>query len=65
MNTPHKMQDLRHVDTGLSEEQRSAALYECKLLKALRALGKNWLLHPQYSGHYVPELHARAGARSL
>jgi hypothetical protein len=65
MNTPRKMQDLRHVQTGLTPEQRVAALNENKRFKALRMLGTNWLLHPQYSGHYKPEMHVRIGARSL
>lgn len=59
MKTPIKNQDLRHVDTELTASERTAALTECKLMKAKRNLGTYWLLHPNYSGHYQPELHAR------
>lgn len=59
MKTPIKNQDLRLVDTALTASERVAALNECKLLKAKRNLGTHWLLHPNYSGHYQPELHAR------
>ena len=59
MKTPIKNQDLRHVDTALTASERIAALNECKLLKSIRNLGTHWLLHPNYSGHYQPELHAR------
>jgi hypothetical protein len=58
MNIP-KMTDLRHVDTGLSAEQRLAALNESKAMKAIKSLGNRWLLAKDYDGHYQPELHAR------
>lgn len=57
MNTPQRMTDLRHVDSGLTPEQRIAAINQSKALKSIRALGNNWLLHPEYSGNYQPELH--------
>lgn len=60
MRTPAKNTDLRHVDTGLSPTERAAAVRDGKLQKAIRALGTNWLLHPQYAGHYQPELHQRS-----
>lgn len=65
VTTPRKMTDLRHVDTGLSAEQRIDALNECKLFRSLRQLGKHWLLHPEYSGHYIPELHSSNATRTL
>lgn len=61
MNIP-KMTDLRHVETGLTAEQRLAALNESKAMKAIKTLGNRWLLAKDYDGHYQPELHAR-GAR--
>jgi len=59
MRTPTKNTDLRHVQTGLTPAERAAAVHEGKLQKSIRALGANWLLHPQYTGHYQPELHKR------
>jgi hypothetical protein len=59
MQTPAKNTDLRHVSTDLSPAERNAAIREGKLQKAIRALGTNWLLHPQYAGRYQPELHKR------
>jgi hypothetical protein len=61
MNIP-KNTDLRHIETGLTAEQRLAALNECKALKAIRGLGNRWLLARDYNGHYEPELHARGAA---
>lgn len=60
MNTPARNSDLRHIDTCslLTEEERIAAINQSKALKSIRALGNNWLLHPEYSGNYQPELHA-------
>lgn len=48
--------DLRHFETGLSDEERRQAIQECRRLKAIDALGDKWLLSPNYSGHYRPEL---------
>lgn len=59
MQTPKKMDDLKDWNTGLTAEQRLAALNECKALKAIRWLGNRWLLARDYNGHYEPELHAR------
>ena len=59
MQTPKKMQDLKDFDTGLSAEQRLAALNESKAMKAIKSLGNRWLLAKDYDGHYQPELHAR------
>lgn len=61
METPRQNEDLRHVSSNLTADERVAAINECKVLKSIRALGRNWLLHPEYSGHYQPELHARQG----
>lgn len=61
MNIP-KNTDLRHIDTGLTAEQRLAALNESKAMKAIKALGNRWLLARDYNGHYEPELHARGAA---
>jgi hypothetical protein len=60
--TPQRNEDLRHIETGLTFEQRIAAINECKALKAIRGLGNRWLLAKDYDGHYRPELHARSGA---
>jgi predicted aspartyl protease len=57
-----KNTDLRHIETGLTAEQRLAALNESKAMKAIKALGNRWLLAKDYDGHYQPELHARGGA---
>jgi hypothetical protein len=62
METPKKMQDLKDFDTGLSAEQRLAALNESKAMKAIKSLGNRWLLAKDYDGHYQPELHARGVA---
>lgn len=59
MQTPAKNTDLRHVPTALSPVERNAAVRESKLLKSIRDLGTKYLLHPQYNGHYQPELHKR------
>lgn len=48
--------DLRHIETGLSEEERQAAIIESRRLKAIDALGDKWLGSPNYNGHYRPEL---------
>lgn len=60
MKSPAKNQDLRHFDTGLTLEERANAITEGRILKSIRALGRNWLLHPEYSGHYQPELHRKS-----
>lgn len=59
VTTPRKNEDLRHFETTLTAEERRDAILECKLFRALNTLGKKWLLHPEYNGHYTPELHAR------
>ncbi len=51
-----KNTDLRLVETGLTEDERIAAINESKRLQAIRALGNRWLLAPDYCGHYRPEL---------
>lgn len=52
--------DLRHCDTGLSADERLAAINESKRLQAIRALGNRWLLAKDYDGHYRPELMRKA-----
>lgn len=52
--------DLRHVETGLTDEERREAILECRRLKAIEALGDKWLGSPNYNGHYVPELTRKA-----
>ena len=59
MQTPKKMDDLKDWETGLTAEQRLAALNESKAMKAIRELGNRWLLARDYNGHYEPELHGR------
>ena len=51
-----KNTDLLTIETGLSEDERREAVQECRRLKAIDALGDRWLLSPNYSGHYEPEL---------
>lgn len=52
--------DLRHYDTGLSADERLAAINESKRLNAIRALGNRWLLAKDYDGNYRPELMRKA-----
>ncbi|QTO46362.1 hypothetical protein [Burkholderia latens] len=54
--------DLRHVETGLSEAERLAAVTESKRLRAIRQLGNRWLLAKDYTGHYVPILTKKGAA---
>ena len=56
MNTPEKMVDLRHVETGLSDEEKHLAILESRRLQQIRELGDKWLGSLNYSGHYVPAL---------
>jgi len=48
--------DLRHFDSGLSEDERIAALNENKRFQSIKALGDKWLLSRDYTNHYVPVL---------
>lgn len=59
VTTPRKNEDLRHFNSTLTAEERLQARNEGKRQKWLAALGTKWLGHPQYSGNYQPELHAR------
>ncbi|KWN80828.1 hypothetical protein WM24_23620 [Burkholderia ubonensis] len=54
--TPQRNQDLKDFQTALAPDERLAAINENKRLQAIRALGSRWLLSPDYSGHYRPEL---------
>lgn len=54
--------DLRHCDTGLSADERLAAINESKRLQAIRALGSRWLLAKDYDGHYEPILSPKVAA---
>jgi hypothetical protein len=48
--------DLRNYQTGLSDDDRLAAINESKRLQAIQRLGSRWLLAKNYDGHYQPEL---------
>lgn len=61
--TPHRGDDLRHVQTFLTPDERAAALIECKRLKAIEQLGTKWLLAKDYDGHYKPELMKKVAAQ--
>lgn len=52
----HKMTDLRHVETGLTEMEKHEAILESRRLQQIRELGDKWLGSLNYSGHYVPAL---------
>ncbi|MEX3914830.1 hypothetical protein AB4Y43_01095 [Paraburkholderia sp. BR10872] len=54
--TPQRGDDLRHIETLLSPDERLAAVNESKRLQAIKALGSRWLLAKDYDGHYQPEL---------
>lgn len=55
-----KNTDLRTIETDLSEDERREAINEFRRLRAIDALGDKWLLSPNYSGHYEPELMPRS-----
>lgn len=38
--------DLRHYDTGLTDDKRREAILECRRLKQIDALGTRHLMHP-------------------
>lgn len=57
---PKANEDLRHIDTGLSAEDRAAVIHESKRLQAIRALGSRWLLARDYDVHYRPALTRKA-----
>ncbi len=49
--------DLRHVHTGLSDEDRQQAIIECRRLSAIEQLGERWIMHPKHApvkGTYNP-----------
>lgn len=56
MKTPAPMTDLRHVETGLSDEDKHMAILESRRLQQIRELGDKWLGSLNYTGHYVPAL---------
>ncbi len=60
MDTPRKNEDLKNWPDTLTAEERLQARNEGKRQKWLATLGTKWLGHPQYDGHYTPELHVRA-----
>jgi len=45
--TPAKMTDLRHVDTGLSDDEIKLAVLESRRLQQIRELGDAYLCHPK------------------
>lgn len=56
MKTPARMEDLRHVQTDLSDEEKQLAILESRRLQQIRELGDKWLGSTKYNGHYVPAL---------
>lgn len=53
--SPARNEDLRHVDTGLSAAERTAARIEGLRQKAVAALGSRWVLareHAPKRGNY-------------
>jgi hypothetical protein len=60
--TPHKGEDLLHIETGLSEQEKRAAIEECERLRQREMLGTRWIGHianaPQ-KGKYNPITGAR------
>ncbi|NPT50755.1 hypothetical protein GNZ10_13720 [Ralstonia sp. 3N] len=54
--SPARNEDLRHVDTGLSAAERTAARIEGLRQKAVAALGSRWILSREHSpqkGNYT------------
>ena len=56
MKTPARMEDIKSLDTGLSDEEKHLAILESRRLQQIRELGDKWLGSLSYSGHYVPAL---------
>ena len=56
MKTPARNEDLRHVETGLSDEEKHLAILESRRLQQIRELGDKWIGSLAYNGHYVPAL---------
>lgn len=57
-----KMTDLRHIETGLTEQQKREAIAECARMKQRAMLGTRYLLHPANApqrGTYNPLTGAR------
>jgi len=55
ISTPKRNEDLRHIDTGLPADERTAARLEGLRQKALVALGTRWVLareHAPKRGNY-------------
>lgn len=48
-NSPSRMEDLRHIDTGLPDPQRAAARLEGLRQKSLAALGPRWVLAREHA----------------
>lgn len=62
MNTPARNTDIRHIDTGLSAEEKRAAREEGLRQKQRRELGERYLCHPANAprrGVYNPITGAR------
>lgn len=62
MDTPIRMQDLRHVETGLSTEEKAAARRAGLAQKACAALGGRWVMARENApvrGAYNPLTGAR------
>ncbi len=47
MRTPAQMEDLRHIETGLSDEEKKLAILESRRMLQIREMGDAYLLHPK------------------
>lgn len=57
MNTPKRNEDLRRLETGLSDDERRQVNEERNRLRQISMLGERWTLHPANSpkkGKYNP-----------
>ncbi|MFC4518584.1 hypothetical protein [Cupriavidus pinatubonensis] len=62
MKTPARMEDLRHVDTGLSANEKAEARRAGLAQKAIAALGTRWTCaaeHAPRRGNFNPLTGAR------
>jgi hypothetical protein len=56
------LNDLRHFNADLTEDERREAIYEAQRMRQREALGERWILHPSRApqkGTYNPLTGAR------
>lgn len=61
------LNDLRHFNADLTEDERREAIYEAQRMKQREALGKRWIAHPANAprrGRYNPLTGAFLGEAS-